>query len=434
MSTQTKREPVGPLDCDDPPSFMSALPRSLMDLREAIAIAKASTRAISRTETVPLARSYGRRLARSVQAGLNLPAFDQSAMDGYALAGPVSSGRYALVQNGRGLAGDDPSDLLSGQAVRISTGARVPRGADRIVLQEHATLLDDRLIVTHEDVRLGANIRVCGEDVRLGRMILPRGHRINARSIAMLAAQGIASIEVLNVPKVAIVSCGNELRQPGETLGASDLFDCNRPMLMALAAQAGAHVVDAGCCTDDRQALSALLLEFSRSSDLVVVSGGSSVGEADLTSTALRDAGAKVRQLKIAMKPGKPALIGTLADATIVGFPGNPVAAFVSWQVLARTILATLHGLHHDPLSGRQIRVANDLKRRPGRTEFVPASIVGQGEEELVNFLGPAGFGRLSPLCQADGFALVDSCRGPVCAGEKVVFLPFGNGDVLQPC
>ncbi|WP_188129048.1 gephyrin-like molybdotransferase Glp [Rhizobium sp. NFACC06-2] len=420
------------LDCDDPQTFKSAKPRPLMDLGEAIAIAKASTRPISHVEIVPLSKSYGRRLARSVQAGLDLPPFDQSAMDGYALAGPASSGRYKLVRNDVGLAGDDPSDLRRGQAARISTGARIPKGADRVVLQEHATLLDGRLIVPHEVTRPGANIRSFGEDVRLGDTILPRGHKVNARSIAMLAAQGLERIEVLKLPKVAVVSCGSELRQPGEALGGSELFDSNRQMLMALATEAGAHVIDAGCCTDNLQSLSALLSELSKNNDLVVVSGGTSVGEADLTSAALDDAGAEVRQLKIAMKPGKPALIGKLANATIVGLPGNPVAAFVSWQVLVRTMLAMLHGLQHDPLSGWEALVASELNRRPGRTEFVPASIVVQGDEKILKFIGPAGSGRLSPLCQADGFALVESHRGTVRVGEKVIFLPFRDGDVLQ--
>jgi molybdopterin molybdotransferase len=202
-------------------------------------------------------------------------------------------------------------------------------------------------------------------------------------------------------------------------------------MLIALARRAGAHVSDGGCCDDDMQALSREIARASGHNDLVLISGGSSVGDADLTSAALRHAGAQVEELKIAMKPGKPALIATLGQAIILGLPGNPVAAYASWFTLGRSVLARMFGLRQGLLQGHELTVTNELHRRPGRAELVPARQVRTILGIHLEFFGPAGSARLSPLSSADGFALVESNRDVVAAGEIVTFLPFEDGEVL---
>ncbi len=386
---------------------------------------------IERRDTVPLAESLGRRLASSVAARMDLPPFDQSAMDGYALAGSSQADVYALFASKGTRAGGGSMQLETGQAARIATGARMPPGADRVVLHEHAREHGDSLILTDGPILAGANVRRRGEDVHQGDIVLPRGEKIDPRKIAMLAAQGCASVDVISSPRIAVLSSGSELRQPGEPLGDSNVYDCNRPMLIALARRAGAHVSDGGCYADDMQTLSREITHSSGHSDLVLISGGSSVGDADLTSAALRHAGAQVEELKIALKPGKPALIATLGQTTILGLPGNPVAAFASWFTLGRSVLARMFGLRNGLLQGRELTVINELHRRPSRAELVPARQVRTVLGIQLEFIGPAGSARLSPLSSADGFALVESNRGVIAAGEIVTFLPFEDGEVL---
>jgi len=231
-------------------------------------------------------------------------------------------------------------------------------------------------------------------------------------------------------PRVAVVSSGNELRQPGEALDAANVFDCNRPMLMALAVQAGAEVVDGGCYEDDVKELSRAISGLSDHNDFIVLSGGSSTGEGDLTSLALAHAGAAVSELKVAMKPGKPAVVGKFRETSILGVPGNPLAAFVSWFILGRSMMAAMFDLQLPILSGRALAVANELQRRPGKAEFVPARLVATTGEERWSFLN-GGSGRLSPLSRAEGLAYIEEARGCVLVSEYVTFVPFQDCGLL---
>jgi molybdopterin molybdotransferase len=279
-------------------------------------------------------------------------------------------------------------------------------------------------------VERGANIRLRGEDIRRSEHLLPKGAKVDARKVALLAAQGMTGVEVQSRPRVAVVSSGSELCQSGEALGIANTFDCNRPMLMALAVQAGAEVVDGGCCKDDVRTLSRIVSRLSECNDFIVLSGGSSLGEGDVTSSARTHAGAVVEELKIAMKPGKPAVVGTLRETSILGLPGNPLAAFVSWFVLGRSMMAAMFGLQLPILRGRDLAVLNGLQRRPGRVEFVPAKLARTTHGEMVEFLS-GGSGRLSPLSRAEGLACIEAARGSVLVSDRVTFVPFEDSEPL---
>lgn len=194
-------------------------------------MAASLVRPVGRRETVSVANLLRRRLAETLTARYDLPPFDQSAMDGYALAGSVVGGEYCLSERHDTRAGQTPGNLLRGQAIQISTGARIPAGADRIVLKEHADLHSNSIVLTDGAIPAGANIRRRGEDVRRGDVLLSKGDRIDARKLALLTAQGFPMVNVISAPRVAVISAGNELRQPGEILGIADVFDSNRPML-----------------------------------------------------------------------------------------------------------------------------------------------------------------------------------------------------------
>jgi molybdopterin molybdotransferase len=378
---------------------------------------------IRRSENVSLANSIGRRISTTITAELDLPRFDSAAMDGYALSG----GRNVYpLRGGNGIRpGEVPAELSMGQAARISTGSRMPKGADRVVLQEYAVRSDEFVSLTKGEVEVGANIRLRGEDVRRGDTLLTEGETLDERKMALLAAQGFASIGVLCAPRVAVISSGSELRRPGDRLGPANVFDCNGPMLMALAARAGADVTDGGCYPDDLDTLSQAVSTLSENHDLIVLSGGASCGEPDLTALALRKAGAVVEELKIAMKPGKPALVGSVGETAVLGLPGNPVAAYVSWFTLGRSMIAAMCGSREDILKGCDLEAINELQRKPGCSQFVPARRISRVQGEALEFLGRGGSASLLPLSRADGFAYIEAGRGNVLPTERVNFVPF---------
>lgn len=395
---------------------------ALISIPEARRRAAAWAHKIRRTEHVGLLDAVGRALAQPVVARIANPRFDQSAMDGYAVcATSVPAGGAKLRVSGRIVAGGGAPALEAGTAARIFTGAPIPRGADAVIMQEHAERKGDHIYL-RDAVRAGANIRRCGEDIREGEALLAAGRRIDARQIGLLATQGLASVEVDSRPVVAVVSTGNELRALGEALTPEAIFDSNKPMLLALARQAGLDVIDGGCVTDDPRTLAARLRELAEIADLIVTSGGVSVGEEDHSADAVRRAGGSVEELKIALKPGKPAAIGRIGEAVYLGLPGNPLAALVSWKILGGAIADALAGSHPSPLDGVPMQLASDFRHLPGRTEFVPARLTQGG---CVEILGRGGSARLKPLADADGLAEIDAALGPVRPGDNVRFHAF---------
>ncbi|ACL57104.1 gephyrin-like molybdotransferase Glp [Methylobacterium nodulans] len=398
----------------------------LLPIGEACARAAAQCRTVSGAETVPLASSSGRVLAEDIRAVRACPPSDRSAMDGYALAaGQGVAADTRLRVCGRIAAGHEGDAVAPGFAARIFTGAPLPPGADTVVMQEQARPWGDGILLARP-VAPGDHVRRQGEDVMVGDLLGEAGMRLDARRIALLAAQGIGSVTVRRRVRVAVLSTGDELRAPGDETGdGTGTFDTNRPMLIALLMAAGLEVVDGGQVRDDPAALAAALGDLSGSADLVLTTGGASVGEEDHAERSLGLAGGTGETLKLDLKPGKPAVVGRIGEAAYLGLPGNPVSALVSWSLLGRAMLARLEGRPFAKPEGVPLPLASRLLRKPGRTEFIPARLVSGPHGPALEPLGSTS-ARLTPLVEADGFAEVPATFVSGMPGQRVAFHPFG--------
>lgn len=295
-------------------------------------------------ETVPLLQAIGRYAAADIVAKRTQPAADLSAMDGYAIRFAERPGPWTVV--GESAAGGGLSEaLLPGQAARIFTGAPVPDGADTILIQEEAAREGAILTMSGEGpAAIGAHIRRAGNDFTAGTVLLPAGTKLNAPAIALTVSGGHADVAVRRRPRVAILSTGNELVPAGEPTPGAMLPASNGPMLAALLASDPAEVQDHGIVRDDLDLITAAFLRLKDRADIIVTTGGASVGDHDLVLPALKKAGASIDFWKVAMKPGKPVMIGTLGKAIVLGLPGNPVSAFVTATLFLRPLIAHLLG------------------------------------------------------------------------------------------
>jgi molybdopterin molybdotransferase len=400
----------------------------LILLDEACRRAALYAKPIERVERVPIVDAINRVLAEEIRANIALPPFDQSAMDGYAFAAAsIERIETELPVTVRVAAGSRAAALPAGSAARIFTGSAIPAGADTVVMQEHVRRRGAHVVVDGP-VRSGSNIRRRGEDIAAGEVLLDAGQRLGPHHIALLAAQGIVDVCVRHVPRVVIASTGDELRQPGEPLGEASIYDSNRPMLLALARQAGLVIVDGGCIPDNRVAIANRLADFADTADLIVTTGGASVGEADHSAAALATADAPFEVLKMAVKPGKPAVVGHLSRAAYLGLPGNPVAALVSWLTLGGAMIAALSGTTWRRRRGSLVAVVSTFERGPGRNEFVPARLVATDRGTRLEILGRGGSARLKPLIHADGLAEIDVDAGTIEPGDSVQFHSFRDG------
>lgn len=401
--------------------------RVLLSVEQACARAAAYVDPIDAEEIVPLARAVGRTLFEEISARVLLPRFDQSAMDGYAIRALSAVPGQALPVCATVAAGDRGGELPEGAAVRILTGAPLPSGADAVVMQEHVVRRGSGILIP-EAVRKGDNIRRQGEDIAEGERLFEPGQVVDARHVALLASQGVQHVRVRRRSQIAIVSTGNELRQPGEDLADACIFDINRPMLLSLAQQAGMDVVDGGWIPDDRMVLAGHLYDLSSRVDFIVTTGGVAGGDEDHSSAAVRRAGGAVETLQIALKPGKPAVVGRIGRASYLGLPGNPVSALVSWLLLGRSMSAKLQGRPKPARLGYPVPLKGYFERRPGRTEFVPAKLAIHEGRSVLQILGRGGSARLKPLVDADGLAEIDPEQGSVRSGDVLQFHPFRTG------
>lgn len=383
---------------------------------------------IDRVERLPLVDAIDQVLAEEIRAAVAMPPFDQSAMDGYALAAAAIKRLDAeLPVVSRVPAGTFAPALPAGAAARVFTGSPVPAGADTVVMQEHVRR-KGVCIALDGLPRPGSNIRRRGEDIAAGELLLRPGQRLGPHHIGLLAAQGVAEVRVRCRPRVVIASTGDELRQPGERLSDAAVYDANRPMLLALVRQAGLAVVDGGCIPDNLDVIALRLAEFADEAEFVVTTGGASIGEADHAAGALNSSQAHFEALRIALKPGKPAIVGRVKRAAYLGLPGNPVAALVSWLTLGHAMLAALAGVAHHRRQGVQVPIVAGFERAPGRNEFVPARLVQTDLGIRLEILGRGGSARLKPLIHADGLAEIDAAAGSLSPGDSVSFHSFRGG------
>ncbi|WP_372623115.1 gephyrin-like molybdotransferase Glp [Falsiroseomonas sp.] len=383
----------------------------------------AQTRQLGVTEACAAQASAGRVLAADVTAPRCLPPFHHAAMDGFALTAADLAIAHPPRVLRRITAGDPPgAALLPGEAARVLTGAALPAGAAAVVMEEHARVVDGRLWLRRKP-EPGQNIRRAGEDVAEGAAVLAAGRRVVARDVALLAALGIATVQVRARPRVGVLSNGNEL-------AGGLVHDSNRPMLLALLRGADVELVDLGLLPDDPRHIAAALRAAAAGTDLILTTGGLSGSDADHLPAALLAAGGTVEVLRLAQKPGKPLAHGQLGAARCLLLPGNPVAALVGMLTLGLPLLARLAGAEACALPPQPVRLARDLHRTPGRVEFRPARRVGLDASglPLVEPLGRGGSASLSPLVEADGLVRLPAEAARFEAGERLGFLPFPEG------
>ncbi len=406
---------------------MPPLKRSpLLTIAEARAAVIAGARPVEGEEAVPLALSRGRILARDLASPRALPVFDHSAMDGYAIALAPDAARYTLV--GRVVAGQALSARLSpGEAVRIFTGAPLPAGADAVAMQENVATENGAITLT-QTLRAGDNIRRAGEDVAIGDALVPAGSVIDARHIGLAAAVGLATLPVRRKARVALVSTGDELVESGGALAPGQIYDSNRPMLAAALERPALELVDFGVLRDDRATISAFFSRVAPDFDLVITTGGASVGDEDHIAAALAVAGGSIDVARVAIRPGKPFTHGRLAGASIAILPGNPFAAFIAALLFTRPMIERALGLPASDFEPLPARAGFAQPRTRERTEFAPARIAGRDGNgtPIIERLGRGGSARLQPLIGADGLAVIAPGETPVAAGDPIGYLPFG--------
>ena len=321
--------------------------------------------ALPGTEQVDLAQAPGRILAEAQRALLDVPPWANSAMDGYAVR--CSDAGRSLPVVARFAAGDPPGSLRQGAAARIFTGAAVPDGADAVVMQENVQV-DGESVVLPDTIASGENVRPRGQDCCLGEELLPAGRRLRPQDIGLLASQGVESIAVRSRLRVALLSTGSELVEPGAgPLGPGEIFNSNRPMLAAMLGSLGCELVDLGRVEDTRAATEIALKRGALDADLVLSSGGVSVGEADHVRDAVAALG-DIDLWKVAIKPGKPFAMGRVTETPFIGLPGNPASAFVTFLLLARPWILVRQG-RSDIKPDRFIARAEFRVAKPGTRE-----------------------------------------------------------------
>lgn len=406
-----------------------AATRSLIPVGSAVERGLALAQAVAETEVLDLESAIGRVLAEDLKAPFPLPPFDNSAMDGYALRSADFSGPgpWHFDVAGRVAAGDDAAQVGTvgaGQAFRIFTGAGIPPGANAVIMQEHVRRLGDRIEI-HKKVPCGSCIRKQGEDAAQGSLLLPAGTLIGAREIGAIASIGLPEIRVRRKVRIALICTGSELRQPGESLAPGQIYNSNRFILLAALRAPWVELKDVGSVEDNPASLREVLTSAARDADLVVTTGGVSVGEEDHMVAQLREAGGAIEVMKIAMKPGKPLSIGTLGTAVFVGLPGNPVAAFTTWKIIGSRIAAKLSGQTGAADRTPTVEAASASSRRPGRQEYRPARIIGHSPDgrPRVELLDVSYSAKISLICKSDGLAVIPAERDRIEAGDALEFV-----------
>jgi molybdopterin molybdotransferase len=407
----------------------------LMPIADAERLIAERVTPVGGSERVTLREAAGRVLAHDVVAPVNVPPFDNSAVDGYAVraADLGGEGESRLTVVDRVAAGHAASQTIkAGEAIRIFTGAPMPAGADTVFMQEDCRVEDDTVIVP-PGLKRGSNRRLAGEDIRAGSVALPAGRRLAVQHVALAAALGFTTLDVRRRLRIALFSTGDEIVEPGTALSRAALYDSNRYLLAGLIDRFGADVSDLGILRDDPKDVARALSAAAVDHDLVLTSGGVSTGEADHVRAAIESIG-KIVFWRLAIKPGRPVAMGVIRGANggdgaaFVGLPGNPVAVFVTFVRLVRPLLLRLAGALPEPLIALPTRAAFSYKKRKGRREYVRVALrtASDGAIEAVKF-EQDGAGVLTSLTETDGLVELTEDVTKVELGATVGFLSYAS-------
>ena len=403
--------------------------RNFLSVADARGLVLDALATIEGWECVAVRAALDRVLARDLIAPFNVPAYDNSAMDGYAVrsADLANAGDTALTLVGTAFAGHPFSGTLgAAQAVRIMTGAEIPYGADAVVMQEVVRCEHDQVHIPAGQKK-GQNLRSAGEDLAVGSIALAAGTRCGPAELGLIASLGLGEVFVRHRLRVAFFSTGDEIASIGQPLAAGQVYDSNRYTLFGVLYRLGCEVLDMGVVADEPAALEAAFRDASNAADVIITSGGVSVGEADF----IRDMMARMGEVsfwKLAIKPGRPMAFGRIGNAVLFGLPGNPVAVMVTFYQFVQDALLKMMGV--SPLPQAVLfpaRAAFSLRKRPGRIEYLRCRLVREAGELTVSIAGAQGSGVLRSMSEANCFVVLPEDCSAVQPGDTVLAQPF-NG------
>jgi molybdopterin molybdotransferase len=401
-----------------------------MRVEEALALLAGRLSPLAGTETVALRAAAGRILAADLVSPIDVPAFANSAVDGYAVryADLAPEVETILPVTGRVAAGAALGrPVAPGEAIRIFTGAPMPEGVDTVMMQEDAEAMADGRVLLRPGLKRGANAREAGEDVARGATILRAGRRLRPQDVGLAASVGLTTLAVRTRLRVALFSTGDEIAEPGAPLPPGRVYDSNRFTLAGLLGQLGCAVTDLGILPDRREELAAALAEAAPGHDLILTSGGVSTGEEDHVKAAVEAKGS-LFLWRLAIKPGRPVAMGQVGGTAFVGLPGNPVAVMVTFAHVVRPLVLHLAGAEAKPPARFPVRAAFAYRKKAGRREYVRVTLApgDDGAMEARKF-PREGAGILSSLVESDGLVELGEETLSVSPGEMVAFLPFSE-------
>lgn len=374
------------------------------------------------TEIVDLLDALDRVLAEDIFSTIDVPGYDNSAMDGYAVCLKDNCAEYQVI--GQSLAGHVFSgELKPGESIRITTGAVIPAGANSVVIQEQVNHVDGKILL-QATPKIGDNIRKAGEDLAKGNLVLEKSHRITPVDIGLLASLGCSKLKVFRRLRVAILSTGDELTPINQPLQPGNIYDSNRYVLHALLKRLNLDIIDMGLIADDLDKITFTIHKAMEIADVIMTTGGVSVGDADYTKKALMEAG-EIHFWKIAMKPGKPVAFGKIGKGYFFGLPGNPVSAVVTYHQLVLPALRKLSGEIFSASETITAVASDTLKKQPGRKDYQRGVFFNEDQCNQVKSTGMQSSGMLSSMANANCYIVLEAERGSVKAGETVEVLPF---------
>ncbi|MBA6347030.1 MULTISPECIES: molybdopterin molybdotransferase MoeA [unclassified Colwellia] len=385
---------------------------------------------IDKTESVSLALGLNRVLALNISSPLNVPPHHNSAMDGYAFKWASLQTTDTLTMIGRSMAGAPfQGECKIGECIRIMTGAKLPSCCDTVEMQENCQAKDTGITFL-ENREFNDNIRFTGEDIAIDQPVFSRGKKLSAIDIGVLASLGVPTVEVYRKITVAVLATGDELKSPGEVLNDGDIYESNSHALIAMLTKLNVTVINFGIIADDEQAIRTAFEQADQQADVVISSGGVSVGDADYTKLILEQLG-EIGFWKIAMKPGKPFAFGKLPNSYFFGLPGNPVSALVTAHQLAVPALLKLQHAQAKKLPLLKVKTATQLNKRAGRMDFQRAILSTNHQGEMiVTSTGSQGSGILTSMSTANCYIVLPANQGNVPANEMVNVQLFD--DVIQ--
>ncbi len=369
------------------------------------------------SECISIESALGRVLSRDLIAKHNLPPFDNSAMDGYAVL-RKDAGKNVKVQHTIFAGDHEEFKLSSGHAIKIMTGAKVPKGCEAIVPQED-TVASENGVILPENIKEAQHIRRLGEDIKSDELLLSAGTRLHAHQITLLASQGISHIHVHQKPLIAIFASGSELKMYHEQLESYQLYNTNSPTFYARALELGCDVKFVGTAVDTLKSIEEHILA-SRDADLIITSGGVSVGDADFTKEAFSSFGFEIYFDKVSIKPGKPTTFGHVGETFVLNLPGNPLAAAMNFELFAQSIILALSGDREKFIKSLHVKIRDDYKIRKGRRALIPGFYDGEFFTPTEKFAP----GMVSPLAKCNGWIMIDENLSEIKKGATIKMIP----------